>query len=127
VQNELGHIVWRPAPSLKLARTIVVVVPVVVVRALSHSCWPGGIPTHTIERSHIVIAVLNAAFYPHDSPYMENTWLGLASVLIGAGVIGIIGAVVLVKMGFGRPIYGSVSKASRAAIKAVTKRFRRRR
>jgi hypothetical protein len=56
---------------------------------------------------------------------MESTWVGLATALIGSGVIGIIGSVVLVKMGFGRQAYNSVSKASRAAIKSVTKRFRR--
>lgn len=52
-------------------------------------------------------------------------WAQLSVALISAGVVGIVGAVILVKMGYGRPLYGAVSKASRMAVKAVTKRFRR--
>lgn len=53
-------------------------------------------------------------------------WKELSIALITAGIIGIVAAFVLVKLGFGQPIYDTVSKASRAAIRAVTRRMRRR-
>ncbi len=56
---------------------------------------------------------------------MDDPLTGLAAALIVAGIVGIIGAVVMVKMGYGRPVYEAVSKASRAAIQSLTKRLRR--
>lgn len=48
-----------------------------------------------------------------------------AWVMIGGGAGGLVSAIILVKMGFGRPLIGAVSKASRLALRAVTKRWRR--
>ena len=54
-------------------------------------------------------------------------WIELSLTLIVAGVFGIILAAALVKMGIGGRTVGTVSKASRLALRAVTKRLRRRR
>ena len=48
-----------------------------------------------------------------------------AWVMIGGGVGGLLSAIVLVKMGFGRSMVGAVSKASRLALRAVTGRWRK--
>lgn len=57
---------------------------------------------------------------------MDDPLSGLAFALVISGIIGIAGAVILVRMGYGSRVIGAVSKGSRLAIKAVTRRFRRR-
>lgn len=57
---------------------------------------------------------------------MDDPLGGIAYALIIAGLIGIVGAVILVKLGFGTRVVGAVSRGSRLAIKAVTKRWRKR-
>lgn len=54
-------------------------------------------------------------------------WVEMSIALIVAGVLGIALAVALVKMGYGGRVVGMVSKGSRLALRAVTKRLRRRR
>ena len=54
-------------------------------------------------------------------------WLEMSIALIVAGILGIVLAVALVKMGYGGRMVGMVSKGSRLALRAVTKRLRRRR
>ena len=53
-------------------------------------------------------------------------WLQMSIALIVAGILGIVLAVALVKMGYGGRMVGVVSKGSRLALRAVTKRLRRR-
>jgi hypothetical protein len=53
-------------------------------------------------------------------------WLQMSIALIVAGILGIVLAVALVKMGYGGRMVGMVSKGSRLALRAVTKRLRRR-
>jgi hypothetical protein len=53
-------------------------------------------------------------------------WVEMSIVLIIAGVLGIILAVALVKMGYGSRMVGQISKGSRLALRAMTKRLRRR-
>ena len=53
-------------------------------------------------------------------------WLQMSIFLMIAGAIGLILAIVLVKLGFGGRVTGMVSKGSRLALRAMTKRLRRR-
>lgn len=53
-------------------------------------------------------------------------WVQMSIALIVAGILGIALAVALVKMGYGGRMVGMVSKGSRLALRAVTKRLRRR-
>jgi len=53
-------------------------------------------------------------------------WVEMSIALIVAGILGITLAVALVKMGYGGRMVGVVSKGSRLALRAVTKRLRRR-
>ena len=46
-----------------------------------------------------------------------------AIILLCTGVAGIIVAIILVSMGFGKPVIGAISKAGRKACGYVTKRF----
>ncbi len=51
--------------------------------------------------------------------------LHVALLLFALGGVGLIVAVILVKMGFGKPIIGALSKGSRLAIRAVRVTMRR--
>lgn len=48
-----------------------------------------------------------------------------AWVMIAGGAGGLMAAVVLVKLGFGKSMVGAVSKASRLALRAVTGRWKK--
>jgi hypothetical protein len=53
-------------------------------------------------------------------------WVEMSIFLMIAGAIGLIMAIVLVKLGYGGRVTGMVSKGSRLALRAMTKRLRRR-
>lgn len=54
-------------------------------------------------------------------------FLALSIAFFAAGGLGLALALVLVKMGYGSRVVGAISKGSRLAIRAMTKRLRRRR